>query len=94
MALTVYLGAMGVRFHHAMKLHHPTVDWPLLIFYPIVVGLYGLVVWFFGFHCQLIAQGYTTVEWCEKKAMKGKASDVVLKESGDATATVVEAASL
>lgn len=49
----------------------------------MVVFLFIVVAWFFGFHCHLIVEGYTTVEWCEKRAMKGQASDIILDEHDD-----------
>ena len=49
-----------------------------------MIFLFIVVAWFFGFHCHLIVEGYTTVEWCEKRAMKGQASDIILDEHDDA----------
>eukprot|EP00750_Incisomonas_marina_P027941 INCI6290.2.p1 GENE.INCI6290.2~~INCI6290.2.p1 ORF type:complete len:517 (-),score=86.47 INCI6290.2:1181-2659(-) len=83
-ALLLYLASMLPRFLQAQHLRHPSQDWILLVLYPLVIFLFIVVAWFFGFHCHLIVEGYTTVEWCEKRAMKGQASDIILDEHDDA----------
>lgn len=55
-------------FLHATKsLDNLKVDFITMIAWFISAMLGGLLTWFFFFHCRLLANGYTTIEHCEKK---------------------------